>query len=137
MSEKRSLRGLPNVKWFYPDITGSFDQAVKAASQVLAVRGQVIPPTLTDVTLVAELQVPTGVAASTIRGDSSIGKGGHPIERVLFDPLEPLAYPDAILDVQQLPDLALVPADIINPDNPLRHDPKKLARELIRILDEQ
>lgn len=41
------------------------------------------------------------------------------------------------LDVQQLPDLDLVAADIINPANPRRHDPRKLARELMRLLRER
>ncbi|HYF65337.1 MAG TPA: hypothetical protein VD886_21090, partial [Herpetosiphonaceae bacterium] len=38
------------------------------------------------------------------------------------------AAPDALLPIRT--------ANVINPDNPLRHDPAKLAREIIRLLEE-
>ena len=38
------------------------------------------------------------------------------------------AVPDALLPIRT--------ANVINPDNPLRHDPAKLAREIIRLLEE-
>jgi len=94
------------------NITGSFDQAVKAASDVLAVRGRVLPPTLEDVTLVADLQVPVGAAAQTIRGESLIGKGGHPIRRVFLDPPEPAAYPDAVAAIKQADLIILGPGSL-------------------------
>ncbi|HEX6290034.1 MAG TPA: gluconeogenesis factor YvcK family protein [Herpetosiphonaceae bacterium] len=94
------------------DITGSFDQAVKAASQVLAVRGRVVPPTLEDVTLVADLQVPVGEQARTIRGESLIGKGGHPIRRVFLDPPDPAAYPDAVAAIEQADLIILGPGSL-------------------------
>ncbi len=78
------------------DLTGSFDAAVKSASNVLAVRGRVLPPTLADVTLAAELVVPEGETVRLIWGESSIGKGGHPIRRVFLEPPNPQAYPDAV-----------------------------------------
>lgn len=94
------------------DITGSFDQAVKSASRVLAVRGQVLPPTLEDVTLVADLQVPAGESARTIRGESLIGKGGHPIRRVFLDPPDPVAYPDAVKAIEQADLIVLGPGSL-------------------------
>lgn len=94
------------------DITGSFDQAVKAASRVLAVRGRVIPPTLEDVTLVADLAVPVGEAARTIRGESLIGKGGHPIRRVFLDPPDPQAYPDAVKAIEEADLIVLGPGSL-------------------------
>lgn len=94
------------------NITGSFDQAVKAASGVLAVRGRVLPPTLEDVTLVADLQVPIGEAARTIRGESLIGKGGHPIGRVFLDPPAPAAYPDAVAAIKQADLIILGPGSL-------------------------
>ncbi|HEY0604236.1 MAG TPA: uridine diphosphate-N-acetylglucosamine-binding protein YvcK [Herpetosiphonaceae bacterium] len=94
------------------NITGSFDQAVKAASGVLAVRGRVLPPTLEDVTLVADLQVPVGEAARTIRGESLIGKGGHPIRRVFLDPPTPAAYPDAVAAIKQADLIILGPGSL-------------------------
>lgn len=78
------------------DITGSFDQAVQAASKVLAVRGRVMAPTLEDVTLAADLLVPAGSAAHVIEGESFIAKGGLPISRVFLRPAAPKAYPAAV-----------------------------------------
>jgi uncharacterized cofD-like protein len=40
------------------DITGSFEEAVAEAGRVLAVKGRVLPSTLHDVRLVAEVQLP-------------------------------------------------------------------------------
>lgn len=94
------------------DITGSFDQAVKSASRVLAVRGRVLPPTLVDVTLVADLQVPAGAEARVIRGESLIGKGGHPIQRVFLDPPDPEAYEDAVKAIEQADLIVLGPGSL-------------------------
>lgn len=63
------------------DITGSFEQALAASSRVLAVRGRILPSTLQDVTLSAELR-----DQSTLAGESSVAKGKVPIERVFLLP---------------------------------------------------
>ncbi|MBA3946465.1 MAG: uridine diphosphate-N-acetylglucosamine-binding protein YvcK [Herpetosiphonaceae bacterium] len=87
------------------EITGSFDQALQAASKVLAVRGRVLPPTLAPVTLAADLQVPVGSAAQVVEGESHIAKTGLPIHRVFLRPASPPAYPPAVT--------ALLQADLI------------------------
>jgi hypothetical protein len=56
------------------DITGDLEQAVAASSKVLAVRGQVLPATLSDVRLWAEL-----ADGRRIDGESSIPKAGGKI----------------------------------------------------------
>lgn len=53
------------------DITGDLEQAVAASSKVLAVRGQVLPATLSDVRLWAEL-----ADGRRIEGESSISEAG-------------------------------------------------------------
>ncbi|HWE64621.1 MAG TPA: gluconeogenesis factor YvcK family protein [Chloroflexota bacterium] len=63
------------------DITGSFERAVAESSRVLAVRGQILPATLEDVTLAAELRDRT-----TVRGESTLAHGTAPIERVFLIP---------------------------------------------------
>jgi uncharacterized cofD-like protein len=63
------------------DITGSFEKALAASSRVLAVRGRILPSTLQDVTLAAELR-----DQSTLAGESSVAKGRAPIERVFLMP---------------------------------------------------
>lgn len=78
------------------DLTGSFDEAIQAASEVLAVRGRVLPSTLMEVTLSAELHVPVGAEARTIQGESEISKGGLPIKRVFLSPAAVPAYSAAV-----------------------------------------
>jgi uncharacterized cofD-like protein len=63
------------------DITGSFEKALAESSRVLAVRGRILPSTLQDVTLAAELR-----DQSTLEGESVVAKGKAPIERVFLIP---------------------------------------------------
>lgn len=60
--------------------TGDFYHAVRAASEVLAVRGRVLPSTLADVILRAEL-----ADGRVVSGESFIGKAGSPIRRVFLE----------------------------------------------------
>jgi uncharacterized cofD-like protein len=82
-------------------VTGSFERAVLEAGRVLAVRGRILPSTLDDVTLVADLRPGEGPArpgADLIRvqGESEIPKTGRPIERVFLRPDRARAYPEAV-----------------------------------------
>lgn len=83
-------------------ITGSFDEGIREASRVLAVRGQILPPTLEDVTLCAELRDGTRV-----EGESNIGVAKQPIQRVFLDPARPAAYPDTVKAIMEA-DLVIV-----------------------------
>lgn len=76
-------------------ITGSFEAALAESSRVLAVRGRVIPSTLAQVTLCAELATPDG-GWEAICGESKIGAGRSRIQRVYLEPENPPAYPEAI-----------------------------------------
>ncbi len=75
-------------------VTGSFEQALAEAGQVLAVRGRILPSTLDDVALVADLGPPAHL--ERIQGESSIPKAGLPIERVFLRPDRVRAYPAAV-----------------------------------------
>jgi uncharacterized cofD-like protein len=82
-------------------VTGSFERALLEAGRVLAVQGRILPSTLEDVTLVADLQEAGEPAvASTgltrIQGESAIPKSGQPIERVFLRPANVRAYPGAV-----------------------------------------
>ena len=80
-------------------VTGSFERAILEASRVLAVQGRILPSTLEDVTLVADLTVETGKTPSRltrVQGESAIPKAGRPIERVFLRPERVRAYPEAV-----------------------------------------
>jgi uncharacterized cofD-like protein len=72
-------------------ITGNFEEAIREASRVLAVRGQIVPSTLENVTLCAEL-----LDDAHVRGESKISEATIPIKRVYLQPARPAAYPDAV-----------------------------------------
>lgn len=80
-------------------ITGSFERAILEASRVLAVQGRILPSTLEDVTLIADLRVQEESAPprlTRVQGESAIPKAGQPIERVFLRPERVRAYPDAV-----------------------------------------
>ncbi len=83
-------------------ITGSFEAALAESSRVLAVRGQVIPSTLSLVTLCAEVLTPeavggeAGASLRLVRGESRIGRPGERVQRVYLEPEDVPAYPGAI-----------------------------------------
>ncbi len=81
-------------------ITGSFEAALAESSRVLAVRGQVIPSTLAQVVLCAEVVGPDDKGAGStprmVRGESNVGAPGTQVQRVYLDPADAPAYPTAI-----------------------------------------
>ncbi|HSR34297.1 MAG TPA: gluconeogenesis factor YvcK family protein [Anaerolineae bacterium] len=80
-------------------VTGSFERAILEASRVLAVQGRILPSTLEDVTLVADLIVEEEAAPSRlarVHGESAIPRAGQPIERVFLRPEGVRAYPGAV-----------------------------------------
>lgn len=78
------------------DITGSFEEGVAESGRVLAVHGQVLPATLHDVALVADIQLPAGMGEVRIKGESQIPEARGRIRRVWLEPNNPLAYPPAV-----------------------------------------
>lgn len=80
------------------DIEGSFDEGLMAAERVLAMRGRVLPSTLTAVTLTADIEVETADSTTTehVIGESAIPKANGRILHVALDPPTARAYPQAI-----------------------------------------
>ncbi len=77
------------------EVTGSFERAILESGRVLAIRGRVLPSTLRDVTLMADLQAePVGV--NRVTGESSITQAGGAIERIYLEPDDAPAYPEAV-----------------------------------------
>lgn len=78
------------------EITGSFEEAVAESGRVLAVHGNVLPATLHDVRLVADVILPHTVSEVRIEGESSIPETSGKVRRVWLEPNEPPAYPGVI-----------------------------------------
>jgi uncharacterized cofD-like protein len=93
-------------------ITGSFDEALVAAGRVLAIGGRVLPSTLAEVTLIA--QVSTFESASLIRveGESSIPKAGGHIERLSLEPPTIPAYPPSVQAILQADAVVIGPGSL-------------------------
>ncbi|MGE5138210.1 MAG: gluconeogenesis factor YvcK family protein, partial [Rudaea sp.] len=77
-------------------ITGNFEKALLESSRVLAVRGKILPSTLQNVTLGAEVRGSGERQWARIMGESQIAKFGRPVERVFLEPEHAAAYPGAV-----------------------------------------
>ncbi|GAB4284793.1 MAG: YvcK family protein [Oscillatoriaceae cyanobacterium] len=89
------------------DITGDLEQAIATSSKVLAVRGQVLPATLTDVNLWAEL-----ADGRRITGESSISEAGGQIVKIGCIPAAPVALPKALQAIQEADFIILGPGSL-------------------------
>lgn len=81
------------------NVTGSFEQALVESSRVLVIRGKVLPSTLTDVTLMADLREPESTSTRRVTGESAIPELIGSIERVFLQPDDAPAYPEAIQSI--------------------------------------
>lgn len=81
-------------------VVGNFEQAIKESSRVLRVQGQILPSTLANLTLMAEME-----DDATVEGESSITHAPGGIRRVFLEPGDAEAYPEAVQ--------ALLEADLI------------------------
>jgi uncharacterized cofD-like protein len=77
-------------------VVGNFEDAIRQTSRVLAVRGQIIPSTLANVTLCAKTE-----DSKTIQGESLIGNHNDAephgrIKEVFLLPHNPPAHPEAV-----------------------------------------
>jgi len=76
-------------------VTGSFEKALVESERVLAIRGQILPSTLKNVTLCADL-VDEAEAIRRVAGESAIPEARLPIERIYFETAHVPAYPPAL-----------------------------------------
>lgn len=89
-------------------LTGSFERGIAESSRVLAVRGRILPSTLDNVTLCAEVAYPVATVDGEsdtsagrerwgyVRGESRIPESGGRILRVHLEPQDCRAYPETI-----------------------------------------
>ncbi len=77
-------------------ITGSFELGLQHASEIPAVHGEVLPSTLSAVTLCADVSIPGDGGERKICGESVIPRSGGRIKRVYLKPGDVPAYPEAL-----------------------------------------
>jgi uncharacterized cofD-like protein len=78
------------------DLTGSFENAVSESGRALSVHGQVLPATLHNVRLVADVRLPQSETEVRVEGESQIPKAAGRVRRVWLEPNDAAAYPPAI-----------------------------------------
>lgn len=89
------------------EITGDLERAIAASSQVLAVRGRVLPATLTDVRLWAEL-----ADGRRIEGESSITEARGTIKKIGCIPENPPALPAALKAIEEADYIIIGPGSL-------------------------
>lgn len=88
-------------------LTGDLESAIAASAKVLAVRGQVLPATSSDVNLWAEL-----TDGRIIEGESNIPHAGGKIAKVGCTPANPPALPAAIKAIHEADYIILGPGSL-------------------------
>lgn len=78
------------------DITGSFEEAIAESGRVLSVSGRVLPSTLHDVRLLADIMLPYLVSEVRVEGESRIPESTGKVRRVWLEPSAPPAFPEAV-----------------------------------------
>lgn len=89
------------------EITGDLERAIAASSKVLAVRGKVLPATLSDVRLWAEL-----TDGRLIKGESKITQANGKISKIGCDPPNPPALPAAIRAIEEADCIIIGPGSL-------------------------
>ena len=90
-------------------VVGNFEDAIRQTSRVLAVRGQIIPSTLANVTLCAKTD-----DARTIHGESTISetKAKGRIKEVFLLPENPPAHPETVRAILEADMIILGPGSL-------------------------
>lgn len=83
-------------------ILGNFDSAIANCGEVLAIRGRVLPVTLSSIVLEAELK-----SGKKVEGESKISKVEEKIKCIGLSPISPPATPD-VIDVLKNADIIIL-----------------------------
>jgi uncharacterized cofD-like protein len=78
------------------EITGSFEGAIAESGKVLSVSGRVLPSTLHNVRLVADMQLPNSLNQVRVRGESRIPQMAGRVRHVWLEPNDAPAYPPVV-----------------------------------------
>jgi uncharacterized cofD-like protein len=89
------------------DITGDFELAVKQSSEVLLVRGEVLPATLDDCVIGAVLE-----NGREVLGQTTLGNSECRIDRVFLHPAAPRPLPEALHAIRHADAIVLGPGSL-------------------------
>ena len=78
------------------EITGSFEEAIAESGRVLSVSGRVLPSTLHDVKLVADMRLPNVQNEVRVQGESRIPEMAGRVRHVWLEPNDAPAFPPAL-----------------------------------------
>lgn len=88
-------------------IAGDLMNAIQYSSRVLAVRGRVLPATMTQMTLFARF-----ADGNTVRGESNISAARRPIIDMWCEPERPAALPEAVRAIEEADAIVLGPGSL-------------------------
>ncbi len=88
-------------------ISGDFVQALRDSSHILAIHGQVLPPSVQPVTLCARLK-----DGETVRGESALAESHGRVDYAYLDPPAPRALPEAVEALEQAEAVVVGPGSI-------------------------
>lgn len=89
------------------DITGDFERAVEETSNILAIRGRVLPSTVESVLLVGEME-----DGREMTGETNIAKDPARIRRIKLCPDTPRPLPEVIESIRQADVIVMGPGSV-------------------------
>ena len=89
------------------DITGDFERAVEETSNILAIRGRVLPSTVENVILVGEME-----DGREVTGETNIAHDRARIQRIKLCPDEPRPLPEVIRAIEEADVIVMGPGSV-------------------------
>jgi len=89
------------------EVSGDFSKAIEKSSEILAIRGKVIPSSIENVTLCAQLK-----NKQLISGEDKISQSKNGIESIFIQPSSVLPLPETIQVIQEADAIILGPGSL-------------------------
>lgn len=89
------------------EVTGDFPKAIEKSSEILAIRGKVLPSSTEDVTLCARLK-----NKKLIKGENNISESKNGIENIFIQPSSVLPLPETIEAIKKADVIVLGPGSL-------------------------